>query len=117
MAGNYYSARFTDNTYDFFKLPPELRCRVYNPMNDAKPTVDPTAQAERVSFDAKSVSSQLLRTWKVLYEEAIASLYATRMIDATDISMLDSLLTTISTFACSFVRTILICPKTHSPHI
>lgn len=109
--------RFIDSAYDFFKLPPELRCKIYRfLMNDPEPAADySVAKAGKLSFDAKALSSQFLRTCKVIYEEAIAVLYKIRMIEASDFSLLEGPLTTIGTFSCTFIRIIMISPEPALP--
>lgn len=92
MDSSQHKEYFLDSTYTFFTLPPELRCKIYNfLMNDpvesefAEPGYAKVLRIEPEDnhghrldtwfVQRKSLSSQLLRTSKHIYKEAVPILY------------------------------------------
>ena len=115
---------FTDEAYSFFTLPTELRLKVYQfLMNDAdeKDTqVQRTREGDKFEIPSKmlkisdrypdyqSLSSQLLRACKTIYDEAIPSLYSSRTVIVECFPSLSDGLSRIGSRACSFIDTIIL---------
>ena len=72
---------FTDTSYSFFTLPPELRLKVYNYlMNDLelRPRSATPVKTLELHWDnnpCKPLSAQFLRTCKIIYHEGLPALY------------------------------------------
>ena len=151
MATAAHKQFFTDESYSFFSLPPELRCKVYNYLmnnvdeesdpfsynildDDEHPNVVPAARdcqrkahVTRGSRDSRcittrvlhvdtdgihkvSLTSQLLRTCRIIYEEAGAALYGSRVVHGSRFHDHVKPLHLIGEQACKFIEVIIIHP-------
>jgi hypothetical protein len=76
-----YPQYFEDPSYHFFRLPPELRLKVYDCVlrMDRHTTVCVDSVCNPFSDKAYASSAQLFRVCKTVHNEALQSLYGSRV--------------------------------------
>ena len=118
MASSQRPVHSTDASYTFFKLPAELRLKIYDSlMNNTEDIWCCDEQEAKKIMDIRDydssrrqLSSQLLRTCRTVYHEALPRLYDHRIIMGGDIGVLAAKLNTIGKLACSLIREIILYP-------
>lgn len=102
---------FTGSAFDFFKLPQELRNRIYTFLM-ATPERDFDDRIIRVgeqgALSRHNRSSSLLRTCKIVYEEALPILMASLVLAASGFVQMRDGLNTIGVYAQTFITTLFI---------